>query len=211
MIIEKGGNSMVYIVGIGPGNTDYIIQKAKDVINSCHYVIGFERAIKSLESIKCNKVIVKSLKDTLDFLKENNKNNIAVAASGDPCFYGITDYIKKNYKGEIKVIPGISSFQYMSAKLSKPWQGAALCSAHGRKNQIIPTVKSNKLSIWLTDKVSTPNYICQQLIENKIEATVYIGENLSYKDEKIYIGKPEEITDITFTDLCVVIVEREGD
>ena len=39
---------MVYIVGLGPGNRDYIL-KAIDILNKSDVIIGFERLIKNLD------------------------------------------------------------------------------------------------------------------------------------------------------------------
>ena len=36
---------MVYIVGLGPGNKDYILPKAIDVLNKSDEIIGFRRLI----------------------------------------------------------------------------------------------------------------------------------------------------------------------
>jgi cobalt-precorrin-7 (C5)-methyltransferase len=208
--VTTGRNSSKFIVGIGPGDKAYILPKAVEVIESCDYVIGFLRAINSLNFINGNKVYINSLKATTQFIKDNEKSSIAIVASGDPCFYGITDYIMKNYDGKIEVIPGISSFQYLCSKLKKPWQDAKLKSVHGRREEIAKEVLNNKLSVWLTDKESNPNFICKELIRNSIKAEVFVGENLSYQDEKITSGKPEKLVNNLFSDLCVVIVERKG-
>lgn len=199
---------MVYIVGIGPGAKEYILPKAKEIINYCHIIIGFERAINSIDSIENNnKLIVKSLTEILNYINNNNEKNIAIVASGDPCFYGITDYINKNYKGNFEVIPGISSFQYLMAKLKKSWQGANLGSLHGRNEDLIEKVKNNSLSVWLTDKENSPNFICGELIKNNIKAHVYVGEKLSYEDELIIQGTVEEVFKMKFGELSVVVVE----
>lgn len=199
---------MVYVVGIGPGAKEYILPKAKEIINYCDIIIGFERAINSIDSIENNnKVAIKSLTGILDYINNNNEKNISIVASGDPCFYGITDYINKNYKGNFEVIPGISSFQYLMAKLKKSWQGATLGSLHGRKEEFIEKVKNNSLSVWLTDKENSPNFICGELIKNNIKANVYVGEKLSYEDELIIQGTVEEVFKIKFGKLSIVVVE----
>ena len=50
----------------------------------------------------------------------------------------------------------------------------------------------------LTDfNENTPQKIAEKLTENGMgKATVYIGENLSYDDEKIYEYRAEELKDI---------------
>lgn len=203
-----GGKLMVYIVGIGPGARDYILPKAEAVIKAADAVIGFERAIKSLNYIEQNKIKINSLSQILEFINTNPDKNICVAASGDPCFYGITDYFNRNFKGKFEIITGISSFQYFMAKLHKSWQDIGLYSLHGREQKLIDKVKTNKMSLWLTDNKNTPNYICSQLIKNNIKAQVYVGENLSYEDEKITKGTPEEIYKGNYSSLCLVVIEN---
>jgi len=40
---------------------------------------------------------------------------------------------------------------------------------------------------------------------------VYVGEELSYTEERIIKGTVEEIMNQIFNDLCVVVVEKTGD
>ena len=197
---------MVFVVGIGPGNKEYMLKIAEKTLINSDYVLGFERALKTIEDLDLNIVKINSLKETLDFI-ENNEGNISVIASGDPLFYGITEYLKKNTSKEIKVIPGISSFQYLSSKLLVSWNGAYLGSMHGREEDFINSVRENKKSFWLTDKKNTPSYLCKVLKDNNVNCKVTIGENLSYEDEIITIGKPEELLEKEFSNLSVMVVE----
>lgn len=198
---------MIYIVGIGPGHIDYILKKAENIIKSSDYVIGFSRAIDTLEPIiNGEKIKVKTLKEILDYM-ENLKGNIAILASGDPLFYGISNYISKNFSGDFEIIPGISSFQYLTAKTKKVWSDALLGSMHGRDEDFLVTVKNNSKTIWLTDNKNTPKSLCEILIKNNINCTVIVGENLSYDDERIVLGSPKEILDYEFSNLSVMMVE----
>lgn len=201
-------SSKVYIVGIGPGNKDYILPKAVDTLQKSDLIVGFERAIESLDFIKGNKVTVKKLTEILEIINSNKYDNVSIAASGDPLFYGITDYIKKNYNGYIEIISGISSFQYMMSKIGKSWQGVFLGSLHGREEKFHEIIEENPLSIWLTDSKHSPAHICSMLKEKNIKAKIYVGENLSYEDEGITIGTIEEIKNMAFSNLCVVVVEK---
>lgn len=199
---------MLYVVGLGPGNKDYMIKAALLELTKADYIIGFKRAIESIEFIKKPKYIAKSLKSILDFAKENKEKKVCIVASGDPLFYGITDYLNKNYIGDIKIVPGISSFQYMMCKLGKSWQNAKLASLHGREENFIKVIEENKTSIWLTDNKNTPDVICKSIVKAGIKAQVYIGENLSYEDEKISSGEAFEFMDKKFKDLTVVVIEN---
>lgn len=198
---------MIYIVGIGPGHIDYVVKKAEDIIKNSDYVIGFSRAVDTLlPIIKGEKIKVKSLKDILDNLN-NLQGDISILASGDPLFYGISEYISKNFHDEYEVIPGISSFQYLTAKTKKVWSRAFLGSMHGRDEEFLESVKLNNKTIWLTDNKNTPKSLCEILIKNNINCTIIVGENLSYSDEKIIKGSPKDILNYDFSNLSVMMVE----
>lgn len=202
---------MVYIVGLGPGSKDYILPKAIDTLKKSNVIIGFKRLINDLDFINTNKIVISSLRETLEYIQQNGQDNIiSLVASGDPTFFGISEYIKKNYPGNIVVIPGISSFQYLTTKLNKSWNYAFTGSVHARNEDFIEKVKVNKLSIWLTDNKNNSAFLCKLLNENNIECTVIIGENLSYENERILQGKPIEFINEEVSDMAILIVEKEG-
>ncbi|WP_027633630.1 precorrin-6y C5,15-methyltransferase (decarboxylating) subunit CbiE [Clostridium hydrogeniformans] len=198
---------MIYIVGLGPGHKDYIVPRAIEILNKADLVIGFKRAIESLDFIDNRKIIVESLKETLKIINENKDKNIGLVASGDPTFYGISNYIKNNYEGKVVITPGISSFQYLACAVGKSWNEALVSSVHGRKADFIKEVLNKKLSFWLTDKENNPKRLCELLLENSIKCNVFIGENLSYENEIIANGSPEELINREYSDLSVVVVE----
>lgn len=219
---------MIYIVGIGPGHRDYILPKAVKVMEKCDLIIGFKRAVDSLDFIDVSKKYMRKLSDLDEYILgdeseisdvcsytvENKKSgksfmNVAIIASGDPTFYGITNYIKNKTQKEIEVIPGISSFQYLTSKVKLPWNNAYLGSLHGRKDEFINKVQEHEISIWLTDKENNPAVLCRILCEKNIPCRVVIGENLSYDDEVISQGKPYELMDKEFSDLNIFIVHRK--
>ena len=201
---------MLYIVGLGPGSEEYLTYKAVKVLESSQLIIGFKRAIQDLHFINTQKISVKGLQEIIEIINlKKDHRDISVIASGDPCFYGIVNFIKSNYKGDFTVIPGISSFQYMMAKLNKPWQKNYLGSLHGREEELVKLVRENKSSIWLTDKENSAKAICRRLCESNLSPMVYVGENLSYQDEKITVGTASELKDIDFCELSVVVIENE--
>lgn len=200
---------MVHIVGIGPGNKEYMLMKAIEVLSASDMIIGFQRAVESVDFIQVPKLIAKDLKEIINFINAEDHRNISIIASGDPCFYGISDFIKKNYEGTIEIVPGISSFQYLMAKLNKSWQDSCLGSVHGREEDLLGKVKSNRVSVWLTDKTNSPGNICKRLFEQGLKVKVFVGENLSYNDEKISIGSPWELMEKEFSDLAVVVIEND--
>lgn len=200
---------MIYIVGLGPGSKEYILLKALETLKKSDKIIGFDRAVQSIAFLGKECIVVSSLKELLDNVEENINLNISIIASGDPTFYGITNYLKKKIDRKIEIIPGISSFQYLTSKTQIMWSKAYLGSLHGREEEFLIKVKENDCSIWLTDRVNNPSKLCRVLYENNIDAKVVIGENLSYNDEKISIGAPKDLMNSEYELLSVVIIEKE--
>lgn len=198
---------MVYVVGIGPGHKDYILPKAIKVLNESDIIIGFSRALGGIDVSKDKKMVIKSLSEVLDILEKYPGKNISIIASGDPCFYGISDFINRSYKGQVEIITGISSFQYFASKINKALDHAYLGSVHGREEDFINKVKENNRSFWLTDRNNTPSTLCKKINDNNIKAKVYVGEDLSYDNEIITIDYNYNLLDKEFSSLCVIMVE----
>ena len=82
---------MVYIVGLGPGSKDYILPKAIDTLKKSNVIIGFKRLINDLDFINTNKIVISSLRETLEYIQQNGQDNIiSLVSSVDPTFFGIS-------------------------------------------------------------------------------------------------------------------------
>ena len=194
---------MIYVVGIGPGNPKYLTNEAEDVLFKSKFVIGFNRAVDSVDEFT-EATEVKTLKDITDFLDTHKDlgEDIVVLASGDPSFFGIAEYLSKKY--EIEVVPGISTVSYLSSKLKISLNEVKTISFHGREIEK-SMIDSKKLMVY-TDSKNTPNRVSKWLSEMGYSGTIVAGFNLSYDDESIIkfdIG--EEIHE--YSDLNILYVE----
>lgn len=198
---------MLTVAGIGPGNPKYLTVDIKEKIKEAKYILGFGRVAKSLESIRDDIIEVNRVDEILNYIDDNKE--ILLLASGDPNFFGIVDFLKRKGVQIKEVLPGLSSFQYMMAKLERPWQEASFLSLHGR-TESLEQIKNSRLNILLIDKNNTPSYISKELYKLNIRGTMYAGFDLSYENEKIIkINIGEEIEDIS--PLGVVVIENEMD
>ena len=121
-------------------------------------------------------------------------------------------FMKKHFSDEeLEVIPGISSVQYMFAKISDYWYDAYLSSGHGKEFDYVTKLKEYGKLGMLTDNKNTPQEIAKQLTENGLgETLIYVGENLSYEDEKIYKYKAKELENIEYKfKMNVVVLKSE--
>lgn len=198
---------MLTIAGIGPGNPKYLTIEVLEEIKAAKYILAFGRVAETLSGIREDIVEVNKVDEILDFLKD--REDVLLLASGDPNFFGVVDFLKRKNVTIAKVLPGLSSFQYLMAKLEKPWQEAKFISLHGR-NGDLGNVRHNKLSVILIDKDNNPSYISNELHKLNIVGTMYIGFDLSYESEKIIkINVGEEVANIS--SLGVVVIENEMD
>lgn len=198
---------MLTIAGIGPGNPKYLTIEVLDEIKTAKYILAFGRVAQTLSSIRDDIVEVNKVDEILDFLKDGE--DALLLASGDPNFFGVVDFIKRKDVSIAKVLPGLSSFQYLMAKLEKPWQEAIFISLHGRSGNL-NNVKDNKLSIILIDKDNNPSYISNELHKLNVKGNMYIGFDLSYETEKILKINIGEVVE-NHSSLGVVVIENEMD
>ncbi len=203
----------IYIIGIGPGHTDYVLPVARQYIDKCHVLIGGERNLKTFPLFKGKTLTInKDLVSLVEFMKrERVDKQIGLILSGDTGFYSMLTFMKKHFKEEeIEVIPGLSSFQYLFAKMKETWHQTALMSVHGRKQDYLLALKSYSSVALLTDQQHSPKEIAKELIENGYETVkITVGENLSYDDERITVGTPMEIMAASPYQMSVVIINNE--
>ncbi len=196
---------MVKVVGMGPGDIRFVTQDAIETIKDATCVIAFGRIAQTARQIVTEVTEVKSVREIKHHLKANVST--AILASGDPCFYGIVEYLKKNEIEIQQIIPGLSSFQYLMCQLSKSWQNAFFLSLHGRKDEI-EKVLEHPLTILLTDRNHPPGEISQALYETGARGKMWAGFDLSYPEEKIVpilIGES-----MTYTGgIVLVVIELE--
>ena len=190
---------MIYLIGMGPGNIKNLTVEAVDILKSSSRIISFGRIGETAEELGLEVEKVSRIAEIKDMLIRENestedKKTISILASGDPGFYGILEYLKREEIGIVKVIPGVSSIQYMMAKLQKSWHGANLLSFHGReeeREEKILKIIASPMSIILTDSKNNPDCISKTLYARGGRGSMYAGFNLSYEDElivKVNIG-----------------------
>ena len=191
----------INVLGLGPGNLDYTLPIVLREIEKSDVIIGGIRHIESLGKCAENKeycYINADLQRILDFIEQNRNKKISLLLSGDTGFYSMLTFMKKHFRAdELNVIPGISSIQYMFAKISEYWNDAFISSVHGREVNYIEKLREFKKIGLLTDKKNTPQKIAEALVEAGMEeAIIFVGENLSYENEKITKMKAREMMKI---------------
>ena len=204
----------INVLGLGPGNPTYILPIVRELVDESDVLIGGRRNIESIEgSVKGKEIkyIDRKLSELIDYIKANRDKKISIIVSGDPGFYSMLNYLKKHFSNEeLNVIPGISSMQYMFSRISTFWYDAYISSLHGKEFDFVEIVKSYDKVGLLTDNKYTPQYIAKELNDNNIKnVKIYVGENLSYDNEKISVFNVEELSEYKHIfGINVVIIEK---
>ena len=207
----------IYIVGIGPGGSEYLTKKAVDTVKTSDYTVGSTRAIDLFEDV--NNKIAFNVKELLDKLEEGvqlacDGNTVSILSTGDPGFSGVLNTVlrissEKNFNKEnIEVIPGISSLQLAAAKNHIQWDNANVMTFHGRENieDILPVINNGKTTIALPSRKVKD--MAQFLLDNGVEENrkVVVCERLSYPDERIVESTLKYIAQSEFTYMCIMII-----
>lgn len=203
----------VNIVGIGPGNPELLTGAAIKAIKESNILIGDKRMLAAFA--EADKKIYDTIKtaDIVEIAASANpeKDVLAVLVSGDVGFFSLAKTISGKLPDcECVRYCGISSLVYFAAKLQLSWDDAKIVSMHGRKQNLVAAVAENKKVFSLTGGEHTPQMLCAQLCEHGLsDVQVYVGENLSYPEEKITVGAAAEISKQNFPSLSVMMVINE--
>ncbi len=206
------GNKL-YVIGMGPGAKGLVHPAADELIGNCDVLIGGRRNLEPYSHLAKEKVVIgNNLDEIYRYIRGNvEKKRIAVLASGDPGLYSIMTSLKENLpETAMEVVPGISSLQYLCSKLQLNWNDMVITSVHGRQeSQLYGIIKSGRKTAVFTGGEQSPDAICRKMPELGLEnALITVGENLSYADEKIISGTPEEIGKMHFGSLTLMIVQH---
>lgn len=200
----------VNIIGIGPGNPDLLTGAARQAIAESNILIGDKRMLSAFADD--SKTVYDTIKTSaiadIAAKADSAKDVLAVLVSGDVGFFSLAKTISGKLPDcECVRYCGISSLVYFASKLQLSWDDAKIVSMHGRDQNLVSAVAQNKKVFSLTGGEHSPQALCKQLCEHGMgQVTVYVGENLSYPEEKITQGTAEEISALNFPSLSVMML-----
>lgn len=208
---ESSCPKTLYLIGSGPGSSEFYTKKALDCLQRADVIFGSKRLLNPdiIPQRPCFPCYIPE--DINTVLKEHPEfATAAVLFSGDISFYSGAAKAKTYFEERgVNVVPvaGISSLSYFSSVLGRNLEDACFLSLHGKTAPVISTVFSHQKTFLLTDGKDGPEQICQSLLESGLDhVTVSVGERLSYKDEKITSGTPGELLGKSFSPLNAVFI-----
>lgn len=202
----------VNIVGIGPGNPELLTAAARQAIEKSNILIGDKRMLAAFADE--GKTIYPTIKtsEIVEIVqKTQSTDEIAVLVSGDVGFFSLAKTISGKLPNcQCTRYCGISSLVYFASKLEMSWDDAKIVSMHARFQNLVAAVAHNEKVFSLTGGDNSPQALCQKLCDYGLgEVKVYVGENLSYQEEKITCATAEEISKLNFPSLSVMMIINE--
>jgi precorrin-6Y C5,15-methyltransferase (decarboxylating) len=202
----------ITLLGIGMGSPRNMTIDGTNACNNADVLIGAKRMADALEHFHKPFFISYMPDEICEFIKSHDEyENIVVALSGDTGFYsGATKLITALKDYELEVLPGISSVVYLCSKLKMTWQDVKFVSNHGRYENLIAAVNNNFKVFSLLGGQDCIHKLCQKLLDYGFkDVMIYLGEQLSYENEKITVGSPLQLIRQDFTEPCVALFKNK--
>lgn len=97
------------------------------------------------------------------------------------------------------------------SRIQKSWDDTVLTSNHGEEANLLSLIRQNKKVFSILGKNDSVSELAKKLLAYGMdEVVLYVGERLSYADEKIQKGTPETFADYEGDSLSVLYVENEN-
>ena len=205
----------IYLIGIGMGNPDTLTVGAQKIIARSDCLIGAKRMLQTVNHPTARQFSSFRNEEIAEYIAQQPKScTISVLLSGDTGFYSgakkLAGLLKSRFPDDrLEQLAGISSLQYFCAKLQTGWDDVKLFSVHGRQEQVVPQVRRHPRVFVLTGSNQTAQDVCKQLCEQGLgDAQVWVGEQLSYPQERILSGTAEQLAQQSFDPLAVMLIEH---
>ena len=213
-ILEK---RTISCIGIGMGTLDTLTHEAAETIRNADILFGAKRILESVEHMpgllheSQERVEEYRSAQIAEYLSTRpHLTRIVILMSGDVGFYSGARLVQDAFPDEkIDYYCGISSVVYFASKVPTSWQDAKLLSAHGRSLNLLNCVQRYPKIIMIVSGVEDVRAICQELVEAEMTYVhVTVGTNLSYQEETVTSGTPEDFLQAETTGLHIMLLEN---
>ena len=140
---------------------------------------------------------------------ETESGPVAILASGDPGFFGITRLLGERFGGaNLRVLPAVSSVALAFARAGISWDDAVTVSAHGREpRRAVNVCRAHPKVAVLTSPDFGPVELARAL--GGLGRTLLVAERLGGPDERVFRGDAGSVAGGSWEDPNVVLVLDE--
>ena len=227
----------ITLLGIGMGSREMLTVQGKNSLDQADLLIGSRRMVDSVRRPDQDVFIEYRSQEIKDYIDSHPEyDNIVIVLSGDVGFYsgakklldvlqqnklsqnsfgsetaGQSSSVQNTVKPEIQVQCGISSVVYFMSKIGLSWDDAKIVSAHGRRCNLISYIHNEKKVFAILGTSDGVAVLASKLVDYGMsDVLLYVGENLSYDNEKIFVKTAGELTEYTGNPLSVICAVNES-
>lgn len=200
----------ISLVGIGMGNAQSRTEEASHVIAEAELLIGAKRMLDACAHPGQETYCEYNSEKIAAYIKAHPEyEKIAVVLSGDAGFYSGAKKLLDRLEGPVRVVSGIASVVYFMSRIQKSWEDVYLTSAHGRGANLISLLGQHKKVYSILGEKNAVAELAKKLVFYGMDQVqMYVGERLSYEDEKIRSGRAEAFVNCETDALSVVYLEN---
>ena len=194
------------IIGAGMGTMDTLTGEAVRALETAEAVFATKRLAALSPKAK-----VCAFSELAEQAIQCTKKHISLLVSGDVGFFSAAGKLRERLlpHGEVQLVPGLSSMQYMCAKCGISYENLCFKSLHGRSGSILGAVSYHEATFALTGGENNAQMVCKCLTEAGLgDLPVHLGENLGAENERVLHSTVAELAELSRADLAVLLVEN---
>ena len=198
----------IVVIGTGSGLST-LTTEASEAIANAQVLLGAPRLLALVAEFAGRSYPIYNAADVAEVIAKEAAEEFAVLVSGDVGFYSAAAELNAVLDiYDLRFIPGISTVNAFFARLRRPWQDAALISAHGREANLADTVRRNRLTFCLTgNNASDLGAVLCRAGFGYIQT--HVGENLGGNNERVYETTASALAQGSLPQLTVLLFENE--
>lgn len=192
------------IIGAGMGTRETLTGEAAQALASAEMVFATERLAEICENAQ-----ICLFSELAERAIACGADRAALLVSGDVGFFSAAGKLREKLlaHGKVRLFCGLSSMQYLCAKIGISYENACIRSLHGRKGDLLGAVSYHEKTFALTGGDNNAQFVCRSLADAGLGGVqVYIGENLGSPGERVLKGTASELAEIPCADLAVMLV-----
>mgnify|MGYP002588649818 CR=1 FL=1 len=212
MLPEKFGfqpTPHVVLLGIGMGSKETLTIQGNEAVEQADLIIGARRMADAVALPGQEVFYEYRSREIVDYIQNHPEySNIVVALSGDVGFYSGARKLVELF-GEVSIQPeiicGISSVVYFMSKIGLSWDDAKIVSAHGKNCNLISLIRSCEKTFAILGTADGVAELSKKLTTYGMsDVILYVGENMSYPNEKIFEKPAHELVNYKADPLSVI-------
>jgi precorrin-6Y C5,15-methyltransferase (decarboxylating) len=205
----------IHILGIGDDGLEGLTSSARQLLQQADLIIGPERSLSMLQSLKAKRAPVGGpLDDLVRMIRAAAGQRVVVLQAGDPLFYGTARFLfDKLGKERFEVLPHVSSMQLAFARVKENWDEAYQANLATQPLElVVEKVRTAQIVGLFTTESVPPAAVAKALLDRKIDYfTAYVCENLGSPDERVTQAELVDVAAEEYAALNVMILVRKPD